>query len=84
MKFIPAFFSLGFFSLLAYMVWTNQYPYHLLPDDPSDPNRLARAQETVQTAVGYFGSFNTGVGLMMAGAIVSLFFLMERPEKFEP
>lgn len=84
MKFVPAFLFLGFFSTLAYMVWTNQYPYHLLPEDPSDPNRIERAQETVQSAVGYFGSFNTGVGLLAAGAILALFFVMERPEKFEP
>ncbi len=81
MKFIPAFLFLGFFSCLAYMVWTNQYPYHLLPEDPADPNRLQRAQETIQTAVGYFGPMKTGAGLMMAGAIMSLFFVMERPEK---
>jgi len=84
MKFVPAFLFLGFFSVLAYMVWTNQYPYHLLPEDPNDPNRLARAQETVKSIVGYFGSLKTGLGLVMAGAIMALYFVMERPEKFEP
>jgi len=47
MKFIPAFLFLGFFSLLAYFVWTDQIPYYLLPEDPADPNRLERAQRFV-------------------------------------
>lgn len=84
MKFVPAFFFLGVFSVLAYMVWTNQFPFHLLPEDPNDPNRIARAQETVQSAVGYFGAFRTSIGLVMAGCILALYFVMERPEKFEP
>ncbi len=84
MKFLPAFLTLGLLACLAYMVWTNQYPYHWLPEDPADPNRVQRAQETIQTAVGYFGAFRTGAGLLMAGAILSLFFLMEEREKWEP
>ncbi len=84
MKFLAAFSVLGFFSSLAYMVWTNQYPYHWLPEDPADPNRLQRAEETVNTAVAYFGSMNTGIGLMMAGAIFSLYFVMEKQERWEP
>ncbi len=84
MKFLPAFLFLGFFSCLAYMVWTNQYPYHWLPEDPADPNRLQRAQATIQSAVGYFGAMKTGFGLLFAGLISSLYFVMEKPEKFEP
>ena len=60
MKFIPAFLFLGFFSVLAYFVWTDQIPYYLLPEDPADPNRLERAQRLVNQGIGYLGSLKTG------------------------
>lgn len=82
-KFVPAFFCLGLFGAMAYMVWTSQYPFHLLPEDPGDPDRILRAEATMAKAVSVFGSFNTGLGLLMIGAISSVFFLMEKPEKPE-
>ncbi len=81
MKFIPAFLFLGFFSLLAYFVWTDQIPYYLLPEDPADPNRLERAQRIVNQGIGYLGSLKTGAILMGFGMISSLFFVMDRKER---
>ncbi|MEM6409293.1 MAG: hypothetical protein AAF700_12880 [Pseudomonadota bacterium] len=77
MKFIPAFLSLFLFASLAYMVWTNQYPYHWLPEDPSDPNRLERAERFITQGVGYLGELKTSLILLGLGLASSLFFVME-------
>ena len=77
MKIIPAFLFLGFFSLLAYFVWTDQIPYYLLPEDPADPNRLERAERIVNQGIGYLGSQKTGAILLGLGLISSLFFMMD-------
>jgi hypothetical protein len=83
MKFIPAFLCLGFFSVLAYWVWTDQIPYYLLPEDPSDPNRLERAERYITQGIGYLGSLKTGAVLLGLGLITSLYFVMEPREKPE-
>jgi hypothetical protein len=84
MKFIPAFLSLGFFGVLAYFVWTDQIPYYLLPTDEADPNRLDRAEKLVEQGIGYLGALKTGAVLMGVGMILSLFFVMEPREKYDP
>ena len=84
MKFIPAFLSLGFFAVLAYMVWTNEIPYHLLPEDPADPNRLERAERLVSQGIGYLGALKTGAILLGLGLISSLYFVMEPKDRYEP
>lgn len=78
MKFIPAFLFLGLFSTLAYMVWFNEFPYHLIPTDEfNDPERVARVQAWVNEKISYFGSFKTGLGLMVAGLVISVYFVMD-------
>ncbi len=77
MKFIPAFLSLFLFSALAYMVWTNEYPYHLIPvDEFGDPDRVARIQAYVDDLVGKFGAMKTGAALMITGLVLSLYCVM--------
>ena len=77
MKFIPAFLSLFLFSALAYMVWTGEYPYHLIPvDEYGDPDRVQRISGYVDDLVGKFGSMRTGAALMIAGLVLSLYCVM--------
>lgn len=82
MKFIPAFLFLGLFSSLAYMIWTNEFPYHLIPlDEFNDPGRVARVQSWVDGMIGHFGSFRTGAGFMIAGLVISVYFVMDPKSK---
>ena len=85
MKFIPAFLFLGIFSTLAYMVWFNEFPYHLIPTDEfNDPGRVARVQDFVNGLVSHFGAFRTGMGLLIAGLVLSVYFVMEpKSSKYE-
>lgn len=77
MKFIPAFLFLFMFSTLAYMVWTNEFPYHLIPvDEFADPGRVERIQAFVDGLVGKFGPMKTGTGLMILGLVSSLYWVM--------
>lgn len=77
MKFIPAFLSLFLFSTLAYMVWTGEYPYHLIPvDEFGDPQRVQRISGYVDGLVGKFGSMKTGAALMITGLVLSLYCVM--------
>lgn len=81
MKFIPAFLFLGLFSTLAYMVWFDEFPYHLIPvDEFNDPGRVQRVQDWVNGLVSYFGAFKTGLGLQIIGLVLSVFFVMEPKE----
>ena len=78
MKFIPAFLFLGVFSTLAYMVWFDEFPYHLIPlDEFNDPGRVARVQDWVNGMIGHFGAFKTGLGLQIAGLVISVYFVMD-------
>lgn len=82
MKFIPAFLFLGLFSALAYMVWTGEFPYHLIPvDEYNDPGRVARVEAWVNGMIGHFGAFKTGMGLMIAGLVISVYFVMDPKSK---
>lgn len=83
MKFVPAFLCLGLFSTLAYMVWTNEYPYHLIPLDEFDPGRVDRVRDFVDGLVGKFGALYTGTGLMIAGLVLSLYFVMDSGDEDE-
>ena len=78
MKFLPAFLFMGFFFTLAFMVWTDDFPYHLIPLDEYDPNRVSRIREVVEGLVGKFGTAYTSLGLMIAGCVTSLYFVMDK------
>jgi len=84
MKFVAAFFFLGLFSTLAYMVWTNEFPYHLIPTDEFDPGRVDRIQGMVNGLIAHFGPVKTGWGLLIAGLVSSLYFVSGSKEEDVP
>ena len=81
MKFIPAFLSLGFFSVLAYWVWTDTIPFELLPENEGNVQTIAKIQSSIENVILSYGAFNVGTAQMMLGAVASLFFVMQKSDE---
>ena len=81
MKFIPAFFSLGFFTVLAYWVWTDTIPFELLPVNEGNVRTMEKIQTTIQDFIATYGWLEVGGGLFAIGLVSSLYFVMQKPEE---